>query len=283
MKLFFPFTITGSLCLGLLGFLWSATVVTAQDDGEVPPPLQDDPSVGLAGPNGGGAGANFDGGLEDADFAGPVAIDPDRFGFDSADLEDTLGPAFAVPTDALTLIPESARAEVEEIVGRLIPLLAGNDEIAIDEFFTKERDKIAVVFDKIGIKPTADGLLDPGVLSPSAAEGEPAADGDDLANGRVLPNSTIKFPNEFENYDEYLQTLDIAAEDREFLSRSHEIAEGYRNSMLTLKTEDAMQKALDTYRRELRELNEKHSERLRDQFRDSMDRTLDGDRPDIDR
>ena len=230
----------------------------------------------LAQDNGGGAGlapevAGPEGnpGEPDASFAGPEGLDdlgatpagPEA----DAGLRDQLNidltnSGFAVPQAAFEIFPTAVQDEIQTLVTKLLPLLEPGQEKRLATFFEEEGDQIATVFDQLGLEPTADTLID-------------------------VPSSTIKFPNEFENYALYLDSLELAPFERDYMLRSHEIAKQYEDGITSALGNRAMvQSTLEDYQMQLEALNERYAEQFREQSLESIERAgADGRRPDIDR
>ena len=116
------------------------------------------------------------------------------------------------------------------------------------------------MFDQLGLEPNADTLL-------------------------AVSTSTIKFPNEFEDYAAYLDSLELEPFERDYMLRSHEIAKHYEDSISAALGNRAMvQTTLEDYQSQLETLNERYAEQFREQSIESIERAgADGRRPDIDR
>lgn len=176
--------------------------------------------------------------------------------------EDLAKQGFEVPLTAFEIFPETVRGEIQSLVAELLPLLEQGKEQELSQFFDDQGHRIATVFDQLGLQPKADALL-----------ADPASGG------------TIKFPDEFDDYDAYLDSLDLQPFEREFMLQSHRIAERYEDDLLAARNDGSkIQSALETYREKLETLNERYAEQFREQFLESIDRAgADGRRPDVDR
>ncbi len=181
-----------------------------------------------------------------------------------ADISDR---GFAVPDAAFDIFPASVKVDIQDLMTRLLPVIDSQDQTALDAFFDKEGDRIATVFDQLGLSPNAESLI----VLPNAVPGD---------NG-----TTIKFPNEFENYEEYLESLEIEGFERDYMLASRQIAESYESTMETaLGDGERVQSALEVYQTQLESLNERYAEQFRELSLDSIERAgADGRRPDIDR
>ena len=174
---------------------------------------------------------------------------------------------FAVPDAAFDIFPSSVKVDIQDLMTRLLPVIDSQDQTALDTFFDKEGDRIATVFDQLGLTPNAESLM----ALPNAA---PAANG-----------TTIKFPNEFESYEGYLESLELEGFERDYMLASRQIAESYESTMETvLGDRERVQSALEVYQTQLESLNERYAEQFRELSLESIERAgADGRRPDIDR
>ena len=196
---------------------------------------------------------------------------------DSADAEffsDLSSLGDDIPVSALEIFPEPVRRDIRDLISELLPLLQEDSEEALDDFFDQKGAQIATVFDQLGLQQNASALLalengDFAFVAPAAAGG----------------NGTIKFPDEFEDYAAYLDSLELEPFEREYMLRSHQIAEEYQDNLFQALGNGApVQSALETYQLRLEALNEKYAEQFRERFLDGIDRTeADGRRPGIDR
>ncbi len=229
-------------------------------EGEGAPPEVASPDNGFTGGEPAGPNAGLDPGLDPNE---------DRFGDAGGGVEllqlgaDLANAGFEVPLTAFEIFPESVRSDIQDLVGQLLPLLEVGKEDELTEFFDNEGSRIATVFDQLGLQPNAESLLD----------------------GPNNPSSSIKFPNEFEDYEAYLDSLELQPFEREYMLESHRIAEAYETGITNALDDQAkLQTALEDYQEELESLNERYAEQFREQYLESIERAgLDGRRPDIDR
>ena len=172
---------------------------------------------------------------------------------------------------AFAEFPDSVKADVQTLVGQLLPLLAVGREKELQGFFDREGQRIATVFDQIGVERNADGLL-------------AVADAGDNDGGGVT-TSALSFPNEFADYQAYLDTLKLDPFERDYMLESRNVAEGYRIRVANAQgAQEGIQRALESYQQQLEEINERFAEQFRDKFLESLDNAgPDGGRPDIDR
>ena len=172
---------------------------------------------------------------------------------------------------AFAEFPDSVKDDVQTLVGQLLPLLAVGREKELHGFFDREGQRIATVFDQIGVERNADGLL-------------AVADAGDNDGGGVT-TSALSFPNEFANYQAYLDTLKLDPFERDYMLESRNVAEGYRIRVANSQgAQEGIQRALESYQQQLEEINERFAEQFRDKFLESLDNVgPDGGRPDIDR
>lgn len=249
------------LCLVVvLGVFFAGPLVADEE--------QDDGDGAVAGPAGEGAGA--------PDPLSPnvpmvdAADNDNRVVFDAelaqlgADISER---GFAVPEAAFDIFPSSVKVDIQDLMTRLLPVIDSQDQTALDAFFDKEGDRIATVFDQLGLTPSANSLIDLPLAGPAA-------------NG-----TTIKFPNEFENYEAYLESLELEDFERDYMLASRQIAESYESSMAAaLGDRERVQSALEVYQTQLESLNERYAEQFRELSLESIERAgTDGRRPDIDR
>lgn len=251
--------------LTALGLAWLTVLGHAQ---EVEVPAGGEGAI-PAGPN----EPTFEGGA-DGDIAAPPPMNGDgAFAGDPNPAEDAggnldqlridlSGAGFEVPLAAFEIFPQGVRVEIQSLVNELLPLLAQGREQELSQFFDDKGDRIATVFDQLGLEPNADDLLDV-----------------------PLAGDSIKFPNEFENYAAYLDTLKLEPFERDYMLQSREIAVQYEGRIESaLQDQAKIQTALEDYQQRLEALNERYAEQFREQYLDSIERAgLDGRRPDIDR
>lgn len=176
-------------------------------------------------------------------------------------MRDLSDQGFRVPLQAFEIFPDSVRQDIQSLVTQLLPLMEPGREEDLTRFFDDQGDRIATVFDQPGLEPNADALL-------------------------AVPNpGSIKFPDEFENYATYLETLNLEPFERDYMLQSHQIAENYRQEISqALADQERIQSALESYQNRLEALNERYEEQFREQFLESIDRAgAEGRRPDVDR
>ncbi len=230
--------------------------VLAQEDPTVASPDQDTGEGADPAPPQGGEGAEF------ADpGAGFDAQSPNNRIQDLNFEADVSGRGMEITSDAYAIFPDAVKDDIQSLMARLFAALDQEDPKAIDTFFQAEGDRIATVFDQLGLEPTADDLL-------------------------AMPASTtITFPNEFDNYAAYLDSLELAPFERDYMLQSHEIAKDYESQMaIALGDRERVEQTLEGYRARLEALNERYAEQFREQFLEGIDRAdIDGRRPDIDR
>lgn len=251
----------------LLVLLGGLSFATAQENGDVggggaAPPQVASPEDGGEALGEGAPASNEDptqeGDRVDNGFDADVAGSPANFDQVRIDLEDQ---GFRVPLQAFEIFPENVRQEIQTLVGQLLPLLAEGREKDLSLFFDAQGERIATVFDQLGLEQNSDALL-------------------------ALPSTdSIKFPNEFEDYAAYLDTLELEPFERDYMLQSHLIAEQYEQEIAqALADREKVQSALEDYKTRLEALNERYEEQFREQFLESLDRAgADGRRPDIDR
>jgi len=226
----------------------------------------------VAGP-GGGLTPGMEEGPSPAVPNGPVVDAGDNDNRVAIDVElDQLGldireRGYAVPEAAFDIFPASVKVDIQDLMTRLLPVIDSQDQTALDAFFDREGDRIATVFDQLGLTPNADSLI-----------AGPAFEADGNGTG-------IKFPDEFKNYEEYLETLELEDFERDYMLESRRIAETYESSMLeALGERERVQSALEVYQTQLESLNERYAEQFRELSLESIERAgADGRRPDIDR
>lgn len=225
----------------------------------LPLPAQDDG-------NGAGEGEGF---IEGQAPVGPNADGDNRTEFD-AEL-DQLGAdlgtrGLEVPEAAFDIFPASVKSEIQSLITALLPVIDSGDQAELDTFFSQEGDRIATVFDQLGLSPNAESLLDNPLAEPAGG-------------------STIKFPDEFANYEAYLESLELEDFEREYMLASRGIAVSYETNIASaLGDRERVQSALETYQTQLESLNERYEEQFRELSLESIERAgADGQRPDIDR
>ena len=210
---------------------------------------------------------------------GPAPLNPNRPNVDDNDSRvaadadlmqlgvDIRERGYAVPEVAFDIFPAAVKVDIQDLMTRLLPVIDSQDQVALDAFFDKEGDRIATVFDQLGLTPNADSLI----AGPAFEAGG---------------NSTrIKFPNEFKNYEGYLESLELEDFERDYMLVSRQIVETYESSMIVaLGERERVQSALEIYQTQLESLNERYAEQFRELSLESIERAgADGRRPDIDR
>ncbi|MFT5191020.1 MAG: hypothetical protein ACI957_004058 [Verrucomicrobiales bacterium] len=208
-----------------------------------------------AGPNdafeGEGGAINVELAPADADANADARLDP---------INNDLANSGLIPKAAFEIFPAAVQGEIRDLVSQLLPLLEVGQEKELATFFESQGNRIATMFDQLGLEPNADTLL-------------------------AVSTSTIKFPNEFEDYAAYLDSLELEPFERDYMLRSHEIAKHYEDSISAALGNRAMvQTTLEDYQSQLETLNERYAEQFREQSIESIERAgADGRRPDIDR
>ena len=248
--------------VALLGLAVVLGVLTA-----VPLVAQDDGDGAVVGPDGeAGGGEGFPIPLTPNGPVVDAGDNDNRVVFDaelqrlSVDLNER---GLAVPEAAFDIFPASVKVDIQDLMTQLLPVIDSQDQTALDAFFDREGDRIATVFDQLGLTPNAESLL----ASPT------------------LDGTSIKFPNEFENYGAYLESLELEGFERDYILESRRIAESYEATMeLALGDRERVQSALEVYQTQLESLNERYAEQFRELSLESIERAgADGRRPDIDR
>ncbi|NCF89518.1 MAG: hypothetical protein GWQ05_00945, partial [Verrucomicrobiaceae bacterium] len=94
---------------------------------------------------------------------GPAPLNPNRPNVDDNDSRvaadadlmqlgvDIRERGYAVPEVAFDIFPAAVKVDIQDLMTRLLPVIDSQDQVALDAFFDKEGERIATVFDQLGL------------------------------------------------------------------------------------------------------------------------------------
>lgn len=186
-------------------------------------------------------------------------------------LSEQLSSGLEVPVDALDFIPPSLRESVLGHVNAIVNFAKENNTSGLDQYLTANKDKLAQVFDQLGIQPTAEGILAQQKATPIQG---PKGEQQKLKTGPAYPGLPV-------DKKEYINKLPIEPWEKDYRLKFDDLRSNLSAELAGAGQDQAKVEALmDRYYSDLEAINEYFRDQSRQAILDARATpTVDGARP----
>ncbi|MEM7385451.1 MAG: hypothetical protein AAF514_10950, partial [Verrucomicrobiota bacterium] len=194
---------------------------------------------------------------------------------------------FSIDPALFQVFPEDLRSQLESYSAQVLDFLQNGQDEALETFLAEKREEMAEVFDKLGVAKGAESLPLSRLGVTNDAD-EPGGDPDfaqapaEAENTPRTVDLLLKFPDEYENYEKYLDSLKLDQWEKDYLKGSHDIALQLKASLADARDDQVkVKELLADYTGSLEQLNNRYADQMREKYDEAL-RAADagGGRPD---